>query len=100
MGNIGYVCTKHYFIVMNLLSVIALAMDQFRKTDIQDNYLHLISFFGGALGSLIGILFFRKKSTLGFFFKTYIILMIQCMLFCLSKRKIVIDKTHLPILTV
>jgi len=57
----------YYLIVINLFSFLIFGFDKFkakwRGRRIPENFLFLTTFFGGSLGSLVGMYIFRHKTS-------------------------------------
>ena len=56
----------YYLVGINFVSVIIYGIDKLlairNKSRVREVYLHILSLFGGCLGSILGMLFFRHKT--------------------------------------
>lgn len=55
----------YYLVIINVVSFIVFGLDKvfaiYKKNRVRELYLHILSLFGGCLGSIGGMLLFRHK---------------------------------------
>lgn len=77
----------YYLIGINVVAMVMYGIDKLlairNKSRVREVYLHILSLFGGCLGSLLGMLLFRHK-TKKFRFYLWNILMIVFWIYILS----------------
>ena len=70
----------YYLIIINILSFIFYGLDKFKaiinKWRFSEKFLLLLAFFGGSIGSLLGMLVFRHKTKKWYFIAFNIIMLI------------------------
>jgi uncharacterized membrane protein YsdA (DUF1294 family) len=82
-----------FLIILNLITLIIFGYDKFLATNhkkrISENMLLSVTFFGGTIGTLLGMLIFRHKiSKRSFLLKFAFVVLIQVVLICFFEKYI------------